>query len=95
MTDVSGTSLTVVADQFTYGPTVSDIYPRQGPTGGGTSVTIHGTGFIAGASVTFGGVSATIVTYVSANELTATAPPNTGTVNVTVTAGANFARSGR
>ena len=38
----------VAADQFTYGPTVSAIYPRQGLAAGGTVVTIHGSGFTAG-----------------------------------------------
>ena len=40
-------------------PTVSSISPVSGTTAGGTPVTITGTGFLAGATVSFGGTSAT------------------------------------
>jgi hypothetical protein len=33
------------ANFFTYGPTVTSVEPDEGPAAGGTSVTIHGTGF--------------------------------------------------
>ena len=48
-------------------------------------MTIHGSDFKPGASVLFGAVAATHVSYVSARELTVTAPPGSGTVTVTVT----------
>jgi hypothetical protein len=49
-------------------------------------VTITGTGFLTGATVTFGGTSATGVTVVSATSITATAPAHAaGTVNIVVT----------
>ncbi len=47
---------------FTYtnpAPTVSSILPVSGTTAGGTPVTITGTGFLTGATVTIGGTAAT------------------------------------
>jgi hypothetical protein len=43
----AGVSRLIPADQFTYAvaPTVTGISPANGPTGGGTTVTISGTGF--------------------------------------------------
>ena len=55
-------------------PSVSFISPNQGPTSGGTSVTIQGSGFLSGASVLFGGVSATNVVVTSGTTITANAP---------------------
>ena len=78
----------VASDQFTYvaAPTVSGVSPSSGPTAGGTSVTITGTGFISGATVAFGATAATGVTVVSGTEITATSPAESAaTVNVTVT----------
>jgi hypothetical protein len=67
-------------------PTVTSVSPVGGPTAGGTAVTIAGTGFQSGATVTFGTVAATNVTFVTALKLTATAPANpAGAVNVVVT----------
>jgi hypothetical protein len=67
-------------------PGVSSASPNNGPTGGGTGVTITGTNFAAGASVTFGGTAATNVVVVSSTSITATAPAHAaGAVTVTVT----------
>lgn len=67
-------------------PTVSGISPASGTTAGGTAVTITGTGFVAPATVSFGGTSATNVSVVSPTEITADAPAGTaGGVNVMVT----------
>lgn len=67
-------------------PTVSTVSPASGTTAGGTAVTITGTGFQSGASVSFGGTNATSVTFNSANQLTATTPARAaGAVTVTVT----------
>ena len=82
-----GTSVATPGDEFTYAasPTVSGIAPTRGPLVGGTDVTITGTGFTSGSTVSFGGVAAT-VRFVSATELVATTPPGTaGTVAMTVT----------
>ena len=67
-------------------PTVSSIAPTSGPAAGGTAVTISGTGFAAGATVTIGGSAATSVVVVSATSITATTPAHAaGAVTVTVT----------
>lgn len=67
-------------------PTISVLSPVSGPTTGGTSVTITGTGFQSGATVTFGGTAATSVTFNSATQLTAVTPTRSaGLVNVVVT----------
>ena len=55
-------------------PTISGLYPRSGPGAGGTAVTILGTNFQAGASVTFGGAPGGAATVVSETELTVIAP---------------------
>jgi hypothetical protein len=71
--------------------------PNSGPSSGGTSVTINGTGFSSvkgpdefGSFVTAVHFGSTAATSFSATErgggveLTAVAPPGTGTVDVTV-----------
>lgn len=74
---------------FTYvssPPTVTAVSPNSGSTSGGTAVTITGTNFVSGATVTFGGTAATNVTVVSSTSLTATTPAHAaGAVNVVVT----------
>lgn len=57
VTDPAGTSAIVPADQYTYtaaAPVVTSVSPATGPVGGGRSVTITGTGFYDGTSVSFG-----------------------------------------
>ncbi|MGB2889226.1 MAG: IPT/TIG domain-containing protein, partial [Candidatus Acidiferrales bacterium] len=72
---------------FAYGvvwPTVRSVSPNSGSTGGGTSVTITGTNFLAGAIVLFGTVSAS-VTASTGTQIQAVTPPNAaGVVHVTV-----------
>ncbi|WP_067886854.1 IPT/TIG domain-containing protein [Nocardia vaccinii] len=65
-------------------PTITSLSPTSGPTTGGTSVTITGTGFSGPATVQFGG-TATTFTIDSATQITAVAPAGTGAVQVTVT----------
>lgn len=80
---ISRPSFTITA---TPGPTVSSISPTSGTTAGGTAVTITGTGFVSGATVTIGGVAATSVVVGSATSLTAvTGARVAGTVDVVVT----------
>ena len=64
-------------------PRVTTISPTSGTKAGGTSVTITGSGFSNATAVDFGGVSA-VMTVDSGTEITATSPPGTGTVQVTV-----------
>src|SRR6185369_6052579 len=67
-------------------PVVSGVSPASGVAAGGTSVTISGTGFASGASVSFGSSAATNVTVVGSTTITATTPAHSsGAVNVTVT----------
>jgi len=75
---------------FTYvaAPTVSSVAPTSGSTAGGTAVTISGTNFAAGATVTLGGTAATNVVVVNGTTITATTPAGSaGAVTVTVTVG--------
>jgi type II secretory pathway pseudopilin PulG len=64
------------------------ISPDSGPAAGGTMVTITGSGFTAPLSVSFGGAPATSVNIVSATQITATSPPGTIPVHVSVTTSA-------
>jgi hypothetical protein len=67
-------------------PTLASIAPTFGPTAGGTAVTITGTGFMSGATVTIGGVAATAITVVSPTSITATTGAHAfGAVDVVVT----------
>ena len=61
---------------------VFSILPTSGPPAGGTSVTLAGTDFANGATVTIGGVPATGVNVASSTSITATTPALApGTVN--------------
>src|SRR5262249_57278148 len=60
--------------------------PASGSTAGGTQLTLTGTNFASGATVSVGGIATTAVTVVSATTITATTPAHAaGTVNVVVT----------
>ena len=109
VTSPAGTSGANSGDLFAYepesAPTVSAVSPSSGPTSGGTSITITGTGFVSGATVvigqgkgTTGAIAATSVTVVSPTEITAATGGGAlaGTFNVFVTspAGTSGANSG-
>ena len=69
-------------------PTVTSISPTSGTTAGGTSVTITGTNFISGATVTIGGSSCTSVVVVSSTSITCITPSGTaGSQDVVVATG--------
>ena len=53
---------------------ISDVIPATGPTSGGTSVSIFGSGFQPGATVTFGSTPAQSVSVVSSSSLVAVTP---------------------
>ncbi len=94
VTNVDGQSATG-SGSFTYtgpSPTVTSVSPNVGPTFGGQTVTVTGTNFAAGATVTFGGNLATSVTVVSTTTITCVTPAGgAGSVNVVVTnADGNF-----
>jgi uncharacterized repeat protein (TIGR03803 family) len=61
-------------------PTIASVSPSSGPAGGGTIVTISGSGFQTGAAVAIGGSLAGAV--IGPGEITANTPPLTaGTLN--------------
>ena len=80
-----GTSATSSADQFTYTPAVTEISPATGPASGGTVVVISGVGVNDATGVDFGTTPAASFSVNYYAQLTATSPPGTGTVDVTVT----------
>ncbi len=79
-----------LASAYTYtaavAPTVTSVSPSSGTVAGGTSVTITGTGFVSGATVTFGGTASSSVTVSSATSIVATSPArgSTGLVAIAV-----------
>jgi hypothetical protein len=88
VTTPDGTSPSTTAGDFTYAavPAVTSISPSTGPTAGGTTVTITGTGLCDPTGVDFGGTPAAGYTVDSGcDQITATSPPGSGTVDVTVT----------
>src|SRR5262249_2101921 len=67
-------------------PTVTGVSPTTGPTAGGTPMTIAGTNFLSGATVSVGGTAATGGSVVDSSTITATTPAHAaGLVGVTVT----------
>ena len=71
------------AGEFT--PTLSVSHVTPASAAPGTVVSITGLGFHSGATVSFHGVAATSVTYVSATKLRATVPAGVGTGAISVT----------
>ena len=78
---ITGTAITA--------PTISALTPDRGTTGGGTTVTITGTGFTGAIAVTFAGVAAASLTVDSATQITAVTPAgaSAGDVDVSITTG--------
>lgn len=78
-----------LSNAFTYtrgAPSVAAAAPRAGPVEGGTLVTITGSGFVDGATVTFGGTAATGVVVAAADLIRAVAPAHAaGVVDIVVT----------
>ena len=83
-----------VFDQQTYNfgttgpppaPTVTSIGPTSGVSTGGTVVTIDGTNLTGAGAVDFGSNAASSYTVSSGSQISATSPPGTGTVDITVT----------
>jgi len=64
---------------------ITSVSPVSGPIAGGTTVTVRGYGFVAGATVTVGGVAATGVVVAGSTSLTAvTGAHATGLADLTV-----------
>ncbi|MBJ7598483.1 MAG: IPT/TIG domain-containing protein [Candidatus Dormibacteraeota bacterium] len=88
VTGPGGTSAAVATDHFAYlapQPSVSSLNPSAGPTSGGTSVTISGSGFTGATAVAFGGVAAPSFTVNGDGSITAVSPAQAAaTVHVRV-----------
>ena len=72
-------------------PTLTAIAPMQGSTAGGTAVTLTGTHFTTGTTVTFGGTPATAVVVVNETTVTCLTPAGAGTVDCAITVSGNTA----
>jgi uncharacterized protein YhjY with autotransporter beta-barrel domain len=85
--DVSGQPIVVTINMTAAAavPTVTSVAPNTGPSAGGTSVTITGTGFTGATAVRFGATNAGSVIVNSATSITATSPAGSGIVDITVT----------
>jgi hypothetical protein len=68
-------------------PSVVSIDPNNGAAAGGTSVTIEGSGFVAGATVAFGATPSSSVRVLSPSTIVATSPAGSGLVGVRVSDG--------
>ena len=91
VTTPEGTSAVSNLDRFKYRPTVTNVSPTSGPTTGGTSVTVTGTGFALGTTATrfrFGKTLATAVNCGTTTTCTAVAPAHESAI-VDVKAGVN------
>uniref|UniRef100_UPI000B090E59 IPT/TIG domain-containing protein n=1 Tax=Nocardia fusca TaxID=941183 RepID=UPI000B090E59 len=84
---VTGSGGTSNGVSYTYAavPSLTSLTPSSGPTAGGTTVILTGTGLSTASAVNFGGTPATSFTVDSDTQITAVAPAGTGTVQVTVT----------
>lgn len=88
VTGPDGVSPIDPADHFNFVlrvPRVTSVVPDVGPSTGGTSVTIRGSGFTKSSAVDFGSTPAESVTVTNSRSITATSPSGSGTVDVTVT----------
>jgi hypothetical protein len=65
-------------------PTVTTLDPTSGPTAGGTTVTINGSNFVPGTTVTFGGLPATVVSRTDTAVVVRTPAHPAGPVDVTI-----------
>ncbi|MGW3041772.1 IPT/TIG domain-containing protein, partial [Kitasatospora sp. NPDC001159] len=66
-------------------PVVTGLNVTMGPSGGGNTVTLFGSGLALTSAVHFGSAAATNITVISDSQITVTAPAGTGTVLVTAT----------
>jgi uncharacterized repeat protein (TIGR02543 family) len=70
---------------YTDAPTLASAAPATGPRGGGTTLTLTGSNFVAGTTVTVGGNTCSSLNVVSATSMTCVTPAGTvGIVDVIV-----------
>ena len=93
--NVGGTSPFRTEANYTYssGPLINSIEPDRGPSSGGTSVTIRGTGFTAGAVVKFNDVIVPSI-FTNSTTLMTVSPPGGGIATVSVTVAGNVSLPG-
>jgi hypothetical protein len=88
ITNSAGTSALTTKDHYKFTPTVTAVSPNTGPTAGGTSVTVTGTGFALGSATIFkfGTSKATSVSCPSSTSCTMISPAHeVATVDVRAT----------
>ncbi|MCR4317374.1 MAG: FG-GAP-like repeat-containing protein [Planctomycetes bacterium] len=78
-------------EQFKYIPanvpfTILGVSPASGPAAGGTSVTLTGTGFAEGMTISVGGTAASGVTVLSSTSATAVTPSSSAASSNSITA---------
>jgi plastocyanin len=74
VTNPDNQSATSAITYVSPGPAIASVSPASGPNLGGTRLTISGSGFLPGATVTIGALTATNVTVVDSATITATTP---------------------
>jgi hypothetical protein len=87
VTTPAGTNADTATDNFVFGggPSITGLSPTQGPTAGGTTVTITGTGFTGATAVMFGATAATSFNVVNDTTITAVSPVGVnGVVRISV-----------
>jgi hypothetical protein len=89
VTTAGGTSGLSAADHYKVAPVITHLSPNEGPSAGGTSVTVTGAGFLSGKtgdSFKFGTTKATSVNCTSSTECLVVAPAHAaGTIEVKAT----------
>ncbi len=78
-----GTATNLGAYAYLAAPTISSLTPATGPTAGGNTITIHGTGFSTATSVSFGSAQAT-PTVVNDTQLVVAVPAGTAAGAITI-----------
>jgi hypothetical protein len=91
-------AFTYVTSSTTSSFTVTGVSPASGPTSGGTVITVTGSGFVSGARISVGYLTAGNLVFVSSTQLRATTPYSSTTgardVRVTNPNGAYVIKSG-
>lgn len=85
-TDTDTDTETSVSNTPNYDSSITAVVPDSGESSGGTAVSITGTGFIEGATITIGGVPCVEVVFISTTSLSCNTRTNTvGVKNILVT----------
>jgi len=79
---------------FSLWPHITAITPNSGTAVGGTPVTIDGSGFVSGCTVTIGGAAATSVVFVNVNQITCVTPLRTSGVKDVIVTNPDASESG-